>query len=179
MLLRCTTPKDAADEKELRQWLVDQIGEEDQRILTEWVWDNHNGGVGYVDALAAIVRQTDEHGPQFLRNLLDFAKKPKEQREAEQELIEWMRPRVLDAVAIVRGHRGDEQVAKEEFHSLCYKLEEKLCNMFPGKHRATMKGAMLSAFKRAGGGFSFDAATLVKILQEPDPLASTAAASRG
>jgi hypothetical protein len=78
----------------------------------------------------------------------------------------------------VRGHRGDAEVARAEFIELVTALEEKLWDMFPGLHRATMKGAILSGFSHAGGSFSLNVAQLVRALMLKDPLASTAAMSR-
>lgn len=178
IILRATQPKDAEAERELRLWLRANLGETDAEELVAWVWESHRNGVTYVDALAAIVRETGTRGKEFAYNLLEHARKPKEVREAEAELISWSKPRIEAAANKVRGHRGDPAVAREEFVNLCEELQEKLFKMFPLKHRATMKGAMQTGFQHTGGSFTLNVALLVKVLFMEDPLAATAAMSR-
>lgn len=180
MLLRSTLEADAKDERELRTWLINEIGEADQLTLVDWVWENHRGnndGITFVDALAAIVRQTGTHGRGFLNNLLDFAKKPKEIREAEQAILGWIKPRIEKAASVVLGHRGDAQVKREQFHELCSDLEAFIHRAYPLVHRATVKGAIVSAMSNTGTAFSLNVARLVKALTITDPLAATAPVS--
>jgi hypothetical protein len=167
-------------EPQCRQRLIDILGQEDATVLVQWLWDRHRpgGNPTFGQALAAITMQTDQHGPQFARNLLDFAKKPRHVAEAEMEIMAWIKPRIEAAAAKVAGHRGDPDVAKAEFDILCYGLNEKLWNMYPHKHRATMKGAIVSSFEHKGGAFSLNVASLVKALEMDDPLKATARQSR-
>lgn len=159
----------------MRQWFRDNFGEEDARALIEWLWD-HNGksGVRFVDALVHIARETETHGKGFVQNLLDVARKPKFVREAELEILAWAKPRLDKAAAIVLGHRGEERVRRDVFDEFLHGLEEKLREMYPGKHRATMKGAIVSAFCDVNGKAEFRVADLVKALNLEDPLAVTA-----
>ncbi len=165
-------------ERELRSWLINAIGEEDQRVFVEWVWDNHRAsGVSYVDALAAIVQETGERGPGFLHNLLDFAKKPKEVRELEQQIIAWANPKIRAAAAVVAGHRGDQDVARDQQQTFADEFVSFLRRLFPHTHRAAMHGAVVSTLKNENGAFTLDVAGLVKSLRMDDPLASNAKAS--
>ena len=167
-------------EPQCRQRLIDILGQEDATVLVTWLWERHHLGSSptFGEALAAITMQTDQHGHQFARNLLDVAKKPKHVSEAELEIMAWIKPRLEAAATKVQGHRGDPDVAKAEFDVLCYGLNEKLWNMYPDKHRATMKGAILTAFEHKGGAFSLNVAKLVQSLNLDDPLKATAAQSR-
>jgi len=157
--------------------LLTRLGEEDGKTLINWLWETHRGRGNYADILSAVVEHTLAEGPTFAQNLLTMAKKPKAISEAELEIMAFITPRINAAVNTVRGHRGDQKVAAQEFEQLCYALEEKLFRMFPAKHRATMKGAIISAFTHKGG-YTLDVAKLVQALFMEDPLASTAASSR-
>jgi hypothetical protein len=176
MILLSNSPHEAA----CRQKLIDALGAEDEEVLVQWLYERHCGRTSptFGEVLDAISKQTEQYGVKFAQNILDVAKKPKHIREAEVELIAWIGPKVEHAASIVQGHRGDFAIAKEEFDKLCYELEEKLCAMFPGKHRATMKGAIVSSFLHKGGAFSLDVSALVRALEMKDPLEATAAMSR-
>lgn len=166
-------------EPDARQKLINVLGTEDAEVLVQWIYENQGrNSISYIHALTHVAAEVDANGPGFARNLLDAAKKPKHIWEAERELLAWAMPRIEAACNVVRGHRGDPEVAKTEFDLLCYDLEEKLWNMFPHKHRATMKGAMISSFQHKGGSMSLNVAMLVKALNLDDPLAATAAQSR-
>lgn len=167
-------------EPQCRQRLIDILGKEDATVLVTWLWERHHAGKSptFGEALAAVTQQTDQHGPQFARNLLDMAKKPRHVSEAEMDIMAWIKPRLEVAAAKVVGHRGDPEVAKAEFDTLCYGLNEKLWAMYPDKHRATMKGAIISAFEHKGGAFSLNVAKLVRNLELEDPLKATARQSR-
>ena len=168
-------------EPQHRRTLEDLLGREDADVIVRWLWENHRNRKEptFGKVLEAIVQQTMVKGPAFARNLLDFAKKPKHVREAELEMMQWITPRINAAALKVHGHRGNQDVARSEFDLLCYQLEEKLCEMWPGKHRATMKGAIICAFEHRQGEFSLNVAKLVEALNMHDPLEATAAASRG
>lgn len=175
MILLSTDPREPA----ARQKFIDVLGSDDAEVLVQWVYENQGrNSVSYGQALAHIAAEIDVHGPGFAHNLLDAAKKPRHVWEAERELIAWATPRIEAACNVVRGHRGDADVAKKEFDQLCYGLEEKLWNMFPHKHRATMKGAIIGSFQHKGGSMALNVAMLVKALNLDDPLAATAAQSR-
>lgn len=174
MILRTNDP----NEKKFRTILANILGDEDEADLTRWVWENEKGsGVGFVRALAAMAEQSQFRGPQFAKNCLEFARKPKEVREAEKELLEWFNVHAARAITVVKEHNGDRHVADDQFNMLCYGLQEKLREMWPNKHRATVKGAMLSAFTHASGTFQFEVARLVKVMMEKDPLEVTARTS--
>lgn len=177
MILLSSDPREAP----CRQKLIDVLGAEDATVLTTWLWERHHAGKSptFGDVIAAIVQKTEIHGPTFAKNLLDAAKKPREQSEAEIEIMAWVTPRIHAAAARVMGHRGDQDVARAEFDTLVRELEAKLWNMFPDKHRATMKGAIVVSFKHKGGEFVIDVGALVRALFLTDPLAATARASRG
>lgn len=177
-ILRSTNPADARVEAEMRQWYIDNFGADDARTLIEWVWENHKNGVRFVDALVEIAKETQVHGKQFVHNLLDVARKPKHVREAEVEILAWAKPRIEAAVARVIGHRASEKAKREEVNAFVEALQEKLWTMWPDKHRATMKGAVLSAFRDVDGRFELNVAALVKALNLEDPLAATARSSR-
>lgn len=177
-ILRSTNPAEARVEAEMRQWYVDNFGASDARTLLDWIWENHRDGVRFVAALVEIAKQTQLHGKEFVHNLLDVARKPKAVREAEMEILAWAKPRIEAAVARVIGHRVSEDVKREEVNAFIEALQEKLWTMWPDKHRATMKGAVLSAFRDIDGRFELNVAALVKALNLEDPLAVTARSSR-
>lgn len=182
MLLRCTTSPESADELELRKWLVDKFGETDEETLARYVWENHKGrGVEYLQVLAAFVRETAANGTGFVRKLLDGAAKPLEQRQAEIELLAWWTPRKDAAIAKVNRYRGEDQkkAAREEYDALVRGLIWTVHQMWPDKHRATVKGAVLAAFvhDEDGGNYTFEVSRLVGALANPDPLAANARAS--
>lgn len=181
-ILRAQTPHDAKDEAELRNWLVKELGEEDQRILAEWVWDVHRDGVRYVDALAVIIRHggplpLDERKA-FFGRLLEVAKRPHDIREAELDLLAWFNTHSKTAVAAVNQNGATQSAAQAEMNALIEKLEAKVHKMFPGCHRASVRGAIISSFTDTGGEFKFDAHRLVQALSsKQQPLAETAKAS--
>lgn len=174
-ILYSTNPLDAKIEGEMRQWFRDNFGDDDAKTLIEWLWDNHRDGVRFVEALSAIAVETEKNGLQFVHNLLDMARKPKLVRDAEMELIAWAKPRIEKATATIRGHRGSPESKKSEMDNFVFALEEKLYTMWPGKHRATMKGAILAAFRDVEGRLELNVATLVKTLNIEDPMSATAA----
>lgn len=175
MILLSSDPREPA----ARQKFINILGAEDAEVLTQWVYENQGrNSISYGEALAHIANEIDAHGPKFAHNLLDAAKKPRHVWEAERELLAWAGPRIAAACNVVRGHRGSADVAKQEFEQLCYALEEKLWNMFPHKHRATMKGAIVGSFQHKGGEIALNVAMLVKALNLDDPLAATAGQSR-
>lgn len=175
--LYSTNQKDAKLEAELRQWLRDNFGEQDAKTLISWVWDNHKNGVGFVEALASICAETELNGRKFVHNLLEVAQKPKLVRDAEMEIFAWAKPRIEEATAKIRACGGDPQAKRAEMDAFVFALEDKLYNMWPGKHRATMKGAILTAFKDLGGRLEFNTGLLVQTLNMEDPLAATASTS--
>jgi len=166
-------------EPRCRQVLTDLLGSADATDLVRWLWERHHAGSAptFGDALAAVTEQTERNGLQFARNLLDVARKPKHVSEAECDVMAWVIPRIEEAAVTVQGHRGNPEVAREEFAALCWQLEEKLRRMFPDAHRASLRGAVVSSFVHQGGAFSLDVAALVRALHLPDPLAVTAKAS--
>lgn len=173
MFLKATNPKDAKDEQELRQWLINNIGPEDEKIVVEFLWDKYRGSQ-YVDMLADLVRETGLNNREAINAIIEFGKKSPIRREAEQEILRWMAPRVHQAVLDVKGQQLS---AESAFTDLCWALEEKLRNMFPHIHRATMKGAMISGFRHENGQYHLNVAHLVETLFNPDPLAMTASVS--
>lgn len=175
MILLSTDPREPG----ARQKFINVLGAEDAEVLTQWVWENQGrNSVSYGQALAHIAAEIDVHGVSFAHNLLEAAKKPRHIWEAERDILAWATPRIQAACATVRGHRGDPHVAQQEFEQLCYALEEKLWSMFPDKHRATMKGAIIGSFQNKNGGMALNVAMLVKALNLDDPLAATARQSR-
>jgi hypothetical protein len=181
LILRSSDSKSAHDERECRQWLINLIGVEDERVLSEWVFERHHGsGVTYVQALAAIVDETDQRGRGFINNLIEHAKKPKPQRQAEEELLEYFNRLEQQAFVALRGNRATPESARAEFDKMCELLQEKLRKMFPDVSRSKMKGALVTAFNHVDGKFIFNASRVVSFLMnEPDPLAVNAKASWG
>lgn len=186
MILFTTEPRLAQSEGALRQWYTDNLGAEDADVLVRWFWSKHGGTAEFIEVLALTAREADSRngpgkpgGKSFLRSLVELARKPKEQREAIEEIMAWAAPRLKASAAIVQGHRGAEHVKAQEFDGLVHALEEKLWTMFPYVHRALMHGAIVTAFQQKDDGTQLDVATLVETLCMEDPLAVTAAASRG
>lgn len=179
-ILRSTTPHEADAERELRAFLINLLGPTDEQRLTQWLWEQHPGPT-YLEILAGLVRECSASGRGrafFDEGIFDLLNKPKERREAEIEIGVWARRELERSITVVRGHRGDPEVARAEFDRLCHALEEKLWSMFPRLHRATMKGSIVSAFTHEGGKYQLNIARLVESLMAQDPLAATAAASR-
>ncbi len=163
----------SADPREpaLRQKLIDILGSVDAGTLIRWVRETHAAQeISFGDALALIVEQTEVQGLKFAHNLLEVAYKPRDVREAEMEIFGWAKPRIEKAAAVVLGHRGDQEVAKKEFADLCVGLMEKLHHLFPSKHEAVLRGAVVLAFTHKNGQFSLDTAALVKAVNTPMPM---------
>jgi hypothetical protein len=154
-----------------RQALIDKLGREDAEKLIRFVLETHETqGLSFGDALALIVEQTERLGLPFAHNLLEMAWKPREVREAEIEILGWAKPKIEQAANVVLGHRADPSVAKKQFADLCVELMDKLTRMFPDKHVAAVRGAVLVAFTHKDGQFSLDVAALVKAIHTPIPL---------
>ena len=179
MLLRASE-RDSLHELELRKWLVGELGEADEATLSSWIWERHQREPGeYVDVLAEIVRQGGARGKAFVGPLLDLARKPREVREAEIAIAQWVKPRLDHAVSVVRLHGGSQEAAEGEYKLFLDDLTAMLRGMYPLAHRATMTGALASSVKHGGGSFTVDAAKIVHCLGMPEPLAATAAGSWG
>lgn len=178
MILRSTNPLMAEDEKKIIDWFTDHFGEEDTLVFTRWVWDRHRNAPQYVEALWFIAEQTRKEGPPFFQNLLEVARYPKEMREATDQIASTMMPIVERLKTKALGFRNDPKVLNEIFEELRLALREKIRDMWPEKHRATIDGAMVVSVKRNLVGQSFiDFRTLAKALFEKDPLANTAESS--
>lgn len=173
MLLKSTNPRDAKDEQELRQWLINELGVEDQSVVVEYIWDRYQGS-NYVRMLADVVYQTGTEGRELVNMILENGKKPKAHREAEAEITAWFGPRIHLAV---RSVKNQQTSAESAFTDLCWELEEKLRKMFPHIHRATMKGAMVSSFRHENGTYSLNVQHLIHTLFQDDPLKNTASYS--
>lgn len=175
MILFSKNVEEARVEAEMRQWYRDNFGDTDANDLVNWLWE-HNGrnDVRFVDALVHIAKETSEQGPKFVHNLLDVIRKPAEVRDAELQILAFMKPRIDKAVTVIRGHRAAPEVVQEEFDKLMFDLEDLVKKMFPGKHRATRKGAMVASLQNVNGAVSLNVATLVKTLMGEDALAATA-----
>ena len=176
MILR--GPQTESDaELEIRKWLQNELGVADELALSGWLWENHGrSGVAYVDALAEVARAIHAKGKPFAHALLEIAKKPKDRREAETEILHFMSPRLQKATSTVRGHRGDPKVAEQEFNELQAELMWKLRAMYNNSASFT-RGAILSAFVHREGAFELVIAKLVEQMCQEDPLQTNAAAS--
>lgn len=180
MILRSTTTRDAEAEKALLDWFAENFGAEDARDLADWVWGRERNAARYVDALAHIARCSKERGRDFVGNLLAHARRPAEEREAEEQLFETMRPHVDRARVRVLGHRGDPLVVEESLRELRVRLREVIRKMWPEKHRATVDGAIMSGSMVRGGAAVLDFRKIVQALtRHEDPLAVTARSSHG
>lgn len=179
MLLRTTDVAAASTERRARERIAIELGEEDEATLSAWVFETHGATPTYVEALTLIAEEATRSGRSFLDNLIEVAKKPKPVREAETELVAFVTPLMRRLTERIRAERGGEAAISDARAEFLYRLEEKLVNLFPGKHRATMKGAIVNAFVVAGGAFSLDVAALVRsLLVNDDPLKATASSSR-
>ena len=167
MILYSADPREPA----LRQKLNDLLGSTDAATLVRWVKETHAAQeISFGDALALIVEQSEIQGIKFAHNLLEVAYKPREIREMELAIFGWAKPRIEKAAAVVLGHRGNQEVAKKEYADLCVGLMEKLHHLFPDKHDAVLRGAVVLAFTHKNGQFSLDTAALVKAVNTPMPM---------
>jgi hypothetical protein len=164
-------------EPQCRQRLIDILGQEDATVLVQWLWERHPNGSNpaFGDVLNAVVEESEDKGPQFAKNLLDMARKPREVREMEMELIGWATPRIRAAAAAakVMGYRGDPEVAKKEYADLAVGLMEHLQRVCPDIHAAPLRGAVLTALTHKNGQFSLDVAALVRGILTPMPVGWT------
>lgn len=176
MILLSKDPREPA----LRQKLIDLLGGEDAETLVQWVYENEGrNNVRYCQALYVIVMGIETQGMGFAHNLLEAAKKPKHIWEAERQILGWLIPRLKEAGVVIQGHRDDPVAVDAEREKLIEGLLEMLWKMYPDKHRATMKGAVVGSFQRKGSEIGFNVAMLVKALNLEDPLWATAGQSRG
>ena len=167
----------SSEELEVRKQLVGILGEEDERTLSRWVFENHRDGVRYTQALKSIFEGASVYGKQFLENLLDVAKKPKEVAQAEVAVFAWVKERTVLVVKTVQRSKDKEKAAKEELDGFMHDFVGYLHRMFPDKHRATVHGAIIGGMRHVEGKFSVDVAGIVKALFNEDPLAANAKAS--
>jgi len=184
MILRSKAPELGEDEKRILNWFEENFGLEDTATLASWVWDKERNDGKYVAALWHIAGQMKDHerrdpksGRRFVQNLVEFARKPRVDRDAEVELAEHMREKVAKGMAWVRGHREDQAAKDEIVGDLRRHLREKLRQMWPDKHRATIDGALMVGLSARGGKPFLDFAAIVKAMNEPDPLATNARVS--
>lgn len=168
-----------ADEAEpvLRRWYQTEFGEQDATLLLDWVWRRERNGARYIAALTHIARETERHGKAFVGRLLAHARRPEHLRDAEEALLEAMRPHVERARTTILGHRGDPVASEAALRELRVRLRELVHRTYPDKHRATIDGAILVATLQGGAGAVIDFRALVDALNNVDPLAATAASS--
>lgn len=156
-----------------RQFLIDELGQEDAEVLVSWIKDTHRAqGMPFGDALNLVAENTRVHGKRFAQNLLDMAKKPKHIRTAEMDLLGWVKPRVEKASAIVLGHRGDPRAVQSEFGILVEDLMAYLRRTYPKTHEATVRGAVLTGCSHKNGAFSVEVHTIIAALDLKDPLSA-------
>lgn len=167
MILLSTDPREPA----ARQKFIDWLGAEDASKLVTWIHETHRAqGVEFGEALVYIVEQTEISGVTFAKNLLDMATKPRHIREAEMELIAWVQPRVNNAITTVMGFRGDPTVARQVFSDFTSELEQHINRVYPGKHEATVRGAILASCSHENGAFQVRVHSLVAALDLKDPM---------
>lgn len=180
MILRCTDPQQAADEAEFIRWIVGEIGEADADVLVPWLHEREAPHGRYPHVLAHVVRGAANSGApkSFLGNLVEQARKPLVQREAEMALMQAMAPHVERVRATMRRHQGDPQAYEEGLRELRVRLRETLHRLFPDKHRATIDGAMVAGTAPKPGAALLNYSVIVeRLMCHEDALASTAAAS--
>lgn len=164
MILHTTDSREPA----LRAWLESALGASDAADLATWFGD-HYRGPAYVQAIEDVKRQTIAHGPGFLRNLVAHARKPREQREAEEQLLAWWLPRARRAAEIV-SRSGEPEAWRGEYDRLVSDAETELRKLFPGRHDATYRGALVSTLRWAGTDISLDYARVVEFLMQDDSI---------
>lgn len=169
MILLSNDPREAP----ARQKFVDILGQEDADALVFWVWETHRAqGIGFCDALLLILEHTVLQGRRFAQNLLDMARKPKHIRDAEMDLMAWVKPRVEKATSVVMGHRGDPSAAKSEFGIFIEDLMAYLRRTYPRTHEATIRGAVMTGCSHKNGAFSVEVHTIIKALDLKDPMSA-------
>lgn len=155
-----------------RQRLIDLLGAEDAGVLVRWVHETHRAqGIAFGDALQTIADETDARGPQFARNLLDVARKPKHVRDAEVEILSWVKPRVDRAIAVVMGHRGNADVAREQYGLFIEELRAYLNRNYK-RHQATIDGAIMTGCSHNNGQFEVRVHQIVAALDLKDPMSA-------
>lgn len=176
MLLR------TSDELEgvLAHWFVENFGEEDTFVVMDWVWNREPNSARYLTAINYIAIEIQNQGREFFHNLLSHARRPKEEREIEEQLMETMAPYVTKALKAVKDHNEDPIVREEQIMILRNTLHEQIRKLWPEKHRATVDGAIICGTQIKNGGALLDYRAITQALtRNDDPLAATAASSHG
>lgn len=176
MILLSANPEVAIAEREVRDWYTNQLGADDADRVVRYLWRKHRSD--FVGIMQALREQTELHGPTFLRNIVAHVKRPAEHSDAEFQLAAFVAPRLADANATIVRHHYNREVVQDEERVLLAQLEERCCAMFPGKHKATMKGAIMSGLGRHEGRLTVNVGRIVDALFLADPLAATAHISR-
>jgi len=175
MILRTSDPA----EKEVIDWYVENFGKEDAMTVIDWIWSRERTTGRFVGALLHVANEVQSQGRQFFHNLLVHTRIPRPQREAEEQIMERVRPFVEKARITILGHRGAEDAVEEAMRELRVHVREEIRKMWPDRHRATIDGAILSATSGRGGPAIIDFKKLVAALVAPDALATTASQSHG
>lgn len=176
MILRTTQPQHVEDERELRDWLRANLGVEDAETLASFVWENEHRGLNpaheYLSGLAQIVKGTVMMGRPFVGNLLAQARRPKDVRQAEHELMKFAAETLPKLVERVKRHNGAPEVAKHAADELVTLTRERIEKMWPDRPDYIVNSAVACGVVHKNGAFSIDAAAIAKCMLQEDVLKS-------
>lgn len=176
MILKSTDPKESQAEKDIVQWFINNFGETDAHTVCDWVWARERNPVKYVDTLVHIAKKSS-NDRDFFNNVLKYAQTQQatpEIRDAQMHLEAKFLPMVERARIKIGGHRGDPKLVEEALEEMRKKLEDEIRKMWPGKHRATVHGAIMCGTSPRGIDFGAIARALIN---NKDPLEANAWAS--
>lgn len=173
MILRTTSPQASKDEADFALYLTGRLGEADSTDLARFVWetageDQHR----YLVGRAAMCRGVDKDGPAFVANVLQLARKPKEQRQAELELAMFSQQLLGRIVEKLRRHPDDQAAAHDAWREIGQSLQAQVRKMFPSVPDYQRDGALVrfTRWEKSAGKFHIDAASIVAHCLSPDPM---------
>ncbi len=176
MILRTIHPQHTQDEKELRLWLQQNLGVEDAELLAGFVWEiehrSPNAAEEYLSGLAQIVIGVVRVGPVFVGSLLTQARRPKDVRQAEHELMVFASEILPPLVARIKKHDGASEAIKHAADELITRARERIEKMWPGKPDYIVNSAVACGVVHKDGAFSIDAAAIAKCMLQEDVLKS-------
>ena len=124
------------------------------------------GVKSYEEHLRAICMAVERGGQRVLRELVAFAREPKEAQELRFALIAWGNPR-MKAAADIGATRAFHD---DDLERLRHDIRDKLLELWPHAHDAKIAGAVGTSTSLRGAALSVDWNRIFLAMQEPDTL---------
>lgn len=168
MILRTTDERHAKDEASFRKYLVEILGEADEKRLIEFTWDHSATPVAYMLSLAHLVRGVRTEGRKHVERILEVAAKPKHVREASMDLAVFAKVVVDDVAGRVRDAKPEDRakVAQEGWDEVLTRVRVQLVKMFPEAQPDHIEMALREgcAWDRQKGSFGVVANKMIAVL---------------